>query len=203
VQLPDRTGSHTPERQTNAELHAGLGSLPYSQVAPFTEQRAPEAGADAGHTGLGAAPARIDRSGRAAGRGGIRATDYKTGKARAKDGVTVIGGGETLQPVLYALVLEKLFPGVKVDGGRLYYLTSSGDFKDVFIRLDDEARDGARLVGETIGQALAEGFLPAAPIKGGCEYCDYKVVCGPYEEMRTKRRNQAKLKALVELRSRR
>ena len=42
--------------------------------------------------------------------GKIRATDHKTGKARAKDGV-VIGGGQHLQPVLYALACEKLLDG--------------------------------------------------------------------------------------------
>src|SRR5262249_53190222 len=77
--------------------------------------------------------------------GALRATDYKTGKARAKQDVTVIGGGEVLQPVFYALVLEKLFPGTKVEGGRLYYLTSAGDFTPVSIPLDEEAREAARI----------------------------------------------------------
>ena len=40
--------------------------------------------------------------------GKLRATDHKTGKARAKEGV-VIGGGQHLQPVLYALACEKVF----------------------------------------------------------------------------------------------
>jgi RecB family exonuclease len=132
--------------------------------------------------------------------GALRATDYKTGKARAKQDVTVIGGGEVLQPVLYALVLEKLFPGTKVEGGRLYYLTSAGDFTPVAIPLNEEARESARLVARTIGGALEGGFLPAAPIKGGCTYCDYLVVCGPYEELRARRKNPKKLETLVQLR---
>src|SRR5204862_2503376 len=41
--------------------------------------------------------------------GKLRATDHKSGKKRAKDGA-VIGGGSVLQPVLYALALEELFP---------------------------------------------------------------------------------------------
>jgi ATP-dependent helicase/nuclease subunit B len=135
------------------------------------------------------------------GDGRIRATDYKTGKARTKKGI-VIGGGEVLQPVLYALVLEKLFPGAKVEEGRLYYLTSVGEFKDTPVPLDEAAREGARAVSKTIGDALREGFLPAAPVKGGCEYCDYKVVCGPYEEQRTSRKHPAPLKALKLLRER-
>jgi CRISPR/Cas system-associated exonuclease Cas4 (RecB family) len=144
----------------------------------------------------------IDLVERRAADGAIRATDYKTGKARAKK-EAVIGGGEVLQPVLYALVLEKLLAGSKVDGGRLYYCTTTGDFTDVPIRLDEEAREGARAVATAIGDALKEGFLPAAPIKGGCEYCDYKVVCGPYEETRTKRKQPGRLEALTALRARR
>ena len=131
--------------------------------------------------------------------GAYRASDYKTGKARApKD--TVIGGGEILQPVLYALVLEDLLPGAKVESGRLYYCTSTGDFEDRTIALDGEARAGALSVAEVIGQAIDEGFLPAAPADGACLWCDYKVVCGPYEEQRVKGKRQDKLKPLVLLR---
>ncbi len=134
--------------------------------------------------------------------GRIRATDYKTGKARTKPGV-VIGGGEVLQPVMYSLVLEKLLPGTKVEGGRLYYLTSVGDFKETLVPLDEDAREGARAVAHTIGEALRTPFLPAAPVKGGCEYCDYKVVCGPYEEQRTRRKHPGPLQPLKLLRERR
>ncbi|MET0591179.1 MAG: PD-(D/E)XK nuclease family protein, partial [Polyangiaceae bacterium] len=135
--------------------------------------------------------------------GALRATDYKTGKARAVDG-TIIGGGETLQPVLYALTLEKLFPGQKVDSGRLYYCTSTGEFKDVVIPLDDEARQAADLVAKTVGEAIEKGFLPAAPAARGCEWCDYRPVCGPYEELRTssKVKRQDKLVPLHTLRKR-
>jgi ATP-dependent helicase/nuclease subunit B len=135
------------------------------------------------------------------GDGALRATDYKTGKARAVDG-TIIGGGEVLQPVFYALTLEKLFPGERVDSGRLYYSTSNGDFKNVVMPLDDEARRAADDVAKTIGQALEEGFLPAAPAERGCEWCDYKPVCGPYEEQRVKKKRQDKLQPLLQLRKR-
>jgi len=70
------------------------------------------------------------------------------------------------------------------------------------VPLDEEAREGARAVAKTVGDALRDGFLPAAPVKGGCEYCDYKVVCGPYEEQRTRRKQPAKLLPLKELRER-
>jgi CRISPR/Cas system-associated exonuclease Cas4 (RecB family) len=132
--------------------------------------------------------------------GALRATDYKTGKVRAKPGETVIGKGEILQPVVYALVLEKLFPGTQVTEGRLYYCTAAGEFKRVPVPLDQEARDAAKLVATTIGGAIQEGFLPAAPAKDACRYCDFRPVCGPYEETRTKRKQQARLKPLVELR---
>ncbi len=135
--------------------------------------------------------------------GTLRATDYKTGKVRAKDGETVIGGGLTLQPVLYALALERMFPGKLVEGGRLYYCTAQAGFHPVWVPLDDAARAGAKAVVDTITRAMNEGFLPAAPAKGECTYCDYRVVCGPYEEMRTSRiKFQDKLKPLEELRRR-
>jgi CRISPR/Cas system-associated exonuclease Cas4 (RecB family) len=132
--------------------------------------------------------------------GALRATDHKTGKARAAQG-TVIGGGEVLQPVLYALALEKLFPGERVDGGRLYYCTAAGDFTEVDVPLDVPARQAAQLVADTVQRALSDGFLPAAPKKGACEYCDYLRVCGPYEELRTGRKKRDEIAALEKLRS--
>jgi ATP-dependent helicase/nuclease subunit B len=132
-------------------------------------------------------------------RGTLRATDHKSGKPRASEG-TVIGGGETLQPVLYALTLEKLFPGERVEGGRLYYCTSAAGFSAVTIPLDGRAREAAHLLARTLSSAIDQGFLPAAPAPRACEYCDYLAVCGPYEELRTGRKNKGALRALTLLR---
>lgn len=121
------------------------------------------------------------------GRGTLRATDYKTGRARAKEG-NVIGGGKHLQPVLYALVLEKLFPELKVEEGRLFYCTQAGNFTTVPTPLDSMARESMGLVVRTIARALEEGFLPAAPEKDACRWCDFRPVCGPDEERRVKRK---------------
>jgi CRISPR/Cas system-associated exonuclease Cas4 (RecB family) len=139
--------------------------------------------------------------------GSLRATDHKTGKVKAKKDA-VIGGGEILQPVLYALTLEKLFPGTLVEEGVLYYCTSAGGFEKVPVALNDTARAAARAVAKTVGDALANGFLPAAPViekKGfsACTWCDYRPVCGPYEEIRTRKKPQAPLKVLELLRKHR
>jgi ATP-dependent helicase/nuclease subunit B len=132
--------------------------------------------------------------------GALRATDHKTGKARQRPG-TVIGGGESLQPVFYALALEKLFPGRRVAGGRLSYCTSAGDFKEVAVPLDRAARDAADKVAAAVGQGLARGFLPAVPARDACRYCDYRPVCGPWEEERTRKKQHSDaLEALAELR---
>ncbi len=132
--------------------------------------------------------------------GALRATDYKTGKVRAEKDA-VVGGGEILQPVLYALALEKLFPEKRIDSGRLYYCTSAGGFTERTVPLDEKAREAVSEVASTITQAIDNGFLPAAPQKGACDFCDYKVVCGPYEELRTgKVKPQEQLAPLHKLR---
>lgn len=131
--------------------------------------------------------------------GALRATDYKTGRARAKPDA-VIGGGETLQPVLYALALEQLFPGAAVQGGRLYYCTSAGEYTEVNIPLDDYARKALTDVVAIVTDSVQTGFVPAAPTKGACEYCDYKSVCGPDEEQRVARKQRDKLAQLRKLR---
>jgi ATP-dependent helicase/nuclease subunit B len=132
--------------------------------------------------------------------GALRATDHKTGKQRQKPG-SVVGGGESLQPVFYALAVEKLFPGTRVAGGRLSYCTSAGEFKEVMVPLDRFARDAADKVAAALGEALTRGFLPAAPAKDACRYCDYRPICGPWEEERTgKKKDQGELDALKALR---
>jgi ATP-dependent helicase/nuclease subunit B len=132
--------------------------------------------------------------------GSLRATDHKTGKQYQRPGA-LVGGGESLQPVFYSLVLEKLFPGRPIAGGRLNYCTSAGDFKEVMVPLDPHARAAAEGVAGAIGGALAAGFLPAAPKKDGCRYCDYRAICGPWEEERVgKKRDRAPLARLEALR---
>jgi ATP-dependent helicase/nuclease subunit B len=128
----------------------------------------------------------------------LRVTDHKTGKATAKSD-QVINGGQTLQPVLYALAAERLF-NQDVVGGRLYFSTSIGGFSEVLVELDDFARDAATHVATTIKTALESPFLAPAPAKGECERCDYRAVCGPYEELRVARKPQERLKPLTSLR---
>lgn len=134
--------------------------------------------------------------------GALRATDYKTGRARAEPG-NVIGGGRHLQPVLYALVLEKLFPGAVVKGGRLFYTTQIGGFLSVPTELNAASREAFGLVARTLRGALETGFFPAAPEEGECRYCNFRAVCGPDEErrlVRTRKGLRAELKDLRTLR---
>ncbi len=141
----------------------------------------------------------IDLVEKSASTGRLRVTDYKTGKVRAEKGA-VVGGGETLQPVLYALTLEKIFPEAGVDSGRLYYLTTKGAFEERTVPLSAQAREHAEVVARTIEDGLARGFLPAAPAEGACRWCDYRVHCGPREEERTKRKPVKDLGLLRKLR---
>jgi CRISPR/Cas system-associated exonuclease Cas4 (RecB family) len=129
----------------------------------------------------------------------LRATDHKSGKPHAPREL-LIGGGAHLQPLLYALALEALFPGREVVAGRLYYCTSDGGFEQRSVALTEQAREHARGVLKTIDQALADGFLPAAPAEGACAQCHYQPVCGPYEEQRIASKDPARLKPLQILR---
>lgn len=117
--------------------------------------------------------------------GALRATDYKTGAAKVKDGA-ITAGGTSLQPVLYALVLERLFTGTQVRGSRLYYCTSRGEFREVTVPLDAVAREAARVLSETLSAHFERSFFPAAPARGACTYCDFVAICGPFEEARQK-----------------
>lgn len=131
----------------------------------------------------------------------VRVTDHKTGKAPWKHRV-VIQGGEVLQPILYGLAVEKML-GKTVEVGRLFYCTQRGEYRTVDVPLDRERRELGAEVLNTIDKAVRDGFLPAAPRDRACEWCDFKSVCGPYEELRySRKRAEPRLKGLDDLRRR-
>lgn len=132
--------------------------------------------------------------------GAIRVTDYKTGNF-PDPAPQFTGGGEVLQPVLYALASEQLFPGRRIAGGRLFYATLRGGYRTIDVPLNDRTRAEADLVLSTIESAVQAGRFPAAPREDACESCDYLAVCGPYEEERVRRKPQTDLDSLIQLRS--
>ena len=117
----------------------------------------------------------------------LRVTDHKTGVARVS-GRLVVGHGEVLQPVLYALAAESLLGDetLEVAGGRLSYCTQRGGYEEVVVPLDPESRAAAERVLDTVAESLETGFLPALPRQDACRWCDYQSVCGPYEELRAR-----------------
>ena len=80
------------------------------------------------------------------------------------------------------------------------FAVDSDGFEERVVPLDADARASAQTVAEVIGQALGEPFLPAAPAQGACRWCDYRTVCGPYEELRTARKYKPSLAPLTKLR---
>jgi CRISPR/Cas system-associated exonuclease Cas4 (RecB family) len=128
----------------------------------------------------------------------LRVTDYKTGGNYSKWRM-VVGGGETLQPVLYGLVAERVL-GRRVVEGRLFYCTRDGGFSDRVVTLDDRARDAGAGVLASIDRAIDAGFLPPAPRPRACDICDFRVVCGPAEERRAQAKDRAPLAPLLALR---
>ena len=130
--------------------------------------------------------------------GKLRVTDHKTGRApTSPPGLT--GRGEVLQPILYAQAAEALL-GMPVETARLSYCTERGGYRNVDVPVTDEARDAMRNVVAAVDSALGSGFLPAYPREGACDWCDYRVVCGPYEEIRVRRKPKDRLAGLEQVR---
>jgi CRISPR/Cas system-associated exonuclease Cas4 (RecB family) len=107
----------------------------------------------------------------------LRVTDHKTGRDRTTP-KTVIGGGSTLQPVVYSLAVEKILRR-PVAAGRLFYCTAPGGFTERVIPLDDGSRRAGIVALEIIDRAIELGFLPPAPADRACTWCDFRSVCGP------------------------
>jgi hypothetical protein len=125
---------------------------------------------------------------------GLRATDWKTGALpEALRGITQ--GGHVLQPLLYALALERMFPGAQVSGGRLYFCTHAARYKIFEVPLSERAREAADVLAQAASDLIGNGLLAAAPEAGACERCDYRAICGPHEEERVTRVKQRDLGA--------
>ncbi len=133
--------------------------------------------------------------------GMFRVTDHKTGKPPEKI-PAYTGGGKVLQPMLYALAAENLL-GATVESGRLFYATQRGEYKQIGIPVSPRSRAFLAKLLHNIDSAIESGFLPPLPEKDACAICDYRSVCGPYEEQRstrTKDRRDERLDGLNEIR---
>jgi CRISPR/Cas system-associated exonuclease Cas4 (RecB family) len=133
-------------------------------------------------------------------RGVYRITDHKTGKAPEKPPLWV-GGGKALQPLLYGLAVEKIL-GVTVESGRLFYATQRGGYAQMAVNINDRARAALAKFQAEIDLSISGGFLPPYPEKDACGFCDYRPVCGPYEERRVARKNRRdeRLEPLIAIR---
>jgi CRISPR/Cas system-associated exonuclease Cas4 (RecB family) len=142
----------------------------------------------------------IDLVERHASRAALRITDHKTGKPLERP-PAFVGGGKALQPLLYALAAAHML-GQPVESGRLFYSTQRGGYQQMAVLVNDRARAFlARFLGH-VDASISGGFLPPAPEKEACERCDYRTVCGPYEEQRAARkdRRDERMEALIEIR---
>jgi ATP-dependent helicase/DNAse subunit B len=129
----------------------------------------------------------------------LRVTDHKTGRKPDRIEKTIVGGGTVLQPVLYAMVVEKALE-TPVSHGRLFYCTSSGSFYEHPIPLSDLTRSAGLNVLRIIDRAVANGFLAAAPAEEACDRCDFISVCGREIPRRIARKPPDKLADLYVLR---
>src|SRR5207244_33215 len=106
-----------------------------------------------------------------------------TGSNRTRNDL-VIGGGEQLQPMLYALAVERMLSNT-VSISRLFFSTSRGGFAKNDVDITERTKAKAFEVLERVEEAVKTGFLPPVPREKNrwvaCDYCDFLSVCGPYE----------------------
>ena len=131
----------------------------------------------------------------------LRVTDHKTGRKPDRIEKAIIGGGAVLQPVLYAMVVEKAL-NAPVSHGRLFYCTSAGGFFEHPIPLNDMTRSAGLEVLRVIDRAIESGFLAASPGEDACDRCDFIAVCGREVARRVARKPHDRLADLDALRSR-
>lgn len=140
----------------------------------------------------------VEARGRPTAEGELRVTDHKTGKNRTRDRM-IVGHGEVLQPVLYGLAVEQAL-GRTVSESRLFFSTVAGGYATRSVSLGETERRHGLEVLEIIDRAIETGVLLPAPRRGACTWCDFRVVCGPWEEIRVLRKDKTKLVDLQVLR---
>lgn len=131
--------------------------------------------------------------------GRLRVVDHKTGRVPEKPPES-IGFGEVLQPILYSLAAEAMLGETPVEAV-LSYATLRENYKEFRIPIHLEARVRMARVLGTVDAWIDKGFLPAAPRPDACKDCEYRPVCGPYEEMRLAGKSEPELHDLGKLRS--
>jgi ATP-dependent helicase/nuclease subunit B len=129
----------------------------------------------------------------------LRVTDHKTGTNRTKENL-IVGGGEVLQPVLYGMAVEAALRK-PVSEARLYFCTPEGEFTERALPMQESNRKRGLEVLATIDRAIERAFLPPAPRERACVWCDFRDVCGPYEERRSAQKDPVPLRDLLMLRA--
>jgi len=140
----------------------------------------------------------VEARGRPTAEGELRVTDHKTGKNRTRDRM-IVGRGEVLQPVLYGLAVEQAL-GRPVKESRLFFSTVAGGYVSRSVSLGETERRHGLEVLEIVDRAIETGVVLPAPRPGACTWCDFRAVCGPWEETRVKRKDPTKLADLEVLR---
>lgn len=128
----------------------------------------------------------------------IRVRDYKTNQDSTKR-TLVVGAGEVLQPLVYAIAAEQVI-GHPASEGHLWYATTRGGFKVRNVLADNAARTTLLAALRIIDGAITAADFPAAPRRDACAQCDFRRVCGPYEEIRIGRKDDRRLGSVMRLR---
>jgi ATP-dependent helicase/nuclease subunit B len=127
--------------------------------------------------------------------GELRVTDFKTGTDDTPRTI-VLGKGEILQPVLYAMALDAHAAALGTEGavgsGRLSFASARGGYREKSVFFDRGAQRAGMFALETIDAAIDRGVLPALPRKGACDRCAFRGACGPDEERRSRVKNDRK-----------
>ena len=140
----------------------------------------------------------VEARGRPTAEGELRVTDHKTGRNRTRERM-IVGHGEVLQPVLYGLAVEQAL-GRTVGESRLFFSTVTGGYATCSVSLGETERRHGLKVLEIIDRAIETGVILPAPRPGACAWCEFRVVCGPWEEVRVLRKDDTKLVDLQVLR---
>jgi ATP-dependent helicase/DNAse subunit B len=119
----------------------------------------------------------------------LRVVDYKSGKSEGFKNNSVKDGTKIQMP-LYLWACRTLYPNLIPQEAVYEFITAKGQYDSKGFDASDwsKVEEPLKALLTTATQAVEQGLFPAAA--KDCEYCDFKLLCGPGAEKRGERKRE-------------
>lgn len=119
----------------------------------------------------------------------LRVVDYKSGKHEGYKNNSVKNGTKIQMP-LYLWACRTLYPDLIPEQAVYEFITAKGGYGSTIFDAKDwsKVEEPLKTLLTTVADAVEKGLFPAAA--KACQYCDFRLLCGPGVEKRGERKTE-------------